>query len=69
MWWILVGVLADRLDYKDYNIAKLDQYVQKSRSFYSASFFFSSYSNRRLCEKKRTLIETLGSGRTMMISI
>ena len=37
--WILVGVLADRLDYKDYNIAKLDQYVQKSRSFKSDSIF------------------------------
>ena len=30
MWWILVGVLADRLDYKDFDIAKLNQYVAKT---------------------------------------
>ena len=56
MWWILVGVLADRLDYKDYNIAKLDQYVQKSRSFYTDSNFLANipilirYSNLFFCK-------------------
>ena len=52
-WWILVGILADRLDYKDYDTFKLDQYVEYKEI-------------RRKILTNRAFI---GNGRTTTISI